>query len=87
MSGSDGLSLYQTAFCPYCERVRAALRKLGVELALRDLNEQSAWRRELVAATGRATVPCLRIERGGGSVEWMHESEDIIAYLEQRFGN
>jgi glutathione S-transferase len=40
-----------------------------------------------VKATGRQTVPCLRIERADGSVEWMHESEDINAYLKERFGS
>jgi len=87
MSDAPELSLYQTAFCPYCERVRSALRKLGVTLTLRDLDERSSWRQELVAATGRATVPCLRIEHADGKVEWMHESADIIAYLEARFGS
>jgi glutathione S-transferase len=86
MSTADDLALYQTAFCPYCERVRGALRQLDVEIELRDLGAKAAWRRELLEATGRATVPCLRIERDGGEVEWMHESEDIVAYLAQRFG-
>jgi hypothetical protein len=27
-------------------------------------------------------VPCLRIEQPGGGVRWMHESADIIRYLE-----
>jgi hypothetical protein len=27
-------------------------------------------------------VPCLRIEQPGGAARWMHESADIIRYLE-----
>lgn len=88
MSHSDSgeLTLYQTVFCPYCERVRGALRRLGASIALRDINSKSEWRRELVEATGRQTVPCLRIEAEDGSFQWMHESANIIEYLEGRFG-
>jgi len=31
-------------------------------------------------------VPCLRIEKADGAVEWMYESADINRYLERRFG-
>ena len=86
MPGSSGLSLYHTPFCPYCERVRSAARRLGLDLPLRDIDESFSHREDLVKATGRQTVPCLRVEREDGSVEWMHESEDIVAYLEERFG-
>ncbi|MFQ5418035.1 MAG: glutaredoxin family protein [Myxococcota bacterium] len=86
MSDTSGLVLYQTRSCPFCERVRRALRRLDLDIALRDINESSARRAELVAATGRQTVPCLRIGRGDGDDEWMHESVEIIAYLEERFG-
>jgi glutaredoxin len=87
MSDLSGLALYQTAFCPYCARVRSAVRRLGLDLELRDIDASSARRRELLTATGRQTVPCLRIERADGAVEWMHESESIIAYLQERFGS
>jgi len=87
MSDVTDLSLYQTGFCPYCRRVRDAMKRLGVDVELRDIAEDPSRRRELVQATGRQTVPCLRIEREDGSVRWMHESADIIAYLEARFGS
>jgi glutaredoxin 2 len=35
-----------------------------------------------VAATGTQMVPCLRIEQPAGPARWMHESLDIIRYLE-----
>jgi glutaredoxin len=87
MPASSDLSLYQTAFCPYCESVRGALRRLGVEVEARDINESPERRKELVTATGRSTVPCLRIEDPDGGILWMHESADIIDFLEQHFGN
>ena len=80
------MSLYHTPFCPYCERVRSVAGRLGLDLELRDIDESSTRREELVKATGRQMVPCLRVEREDGSVEWMHESEDIIDYLEDLFG-
>jgi len=86
MPDPSGLSLYHTPFCPYCERVRVTARRLGLDLPLRDIHESFAHLEELVEATGRQSVPCLRIEGEDGSVEWMHESEDIAAYLEARFG-
>ena len=82
MLASD-LSLYQTEWCPFCVRVRSAIARLGAEVELRDISEQQEHLQELVAATGREMVPCLRI--GDGEAQWMHESADIIAYLEQRF--
>jgi glutathione S-transferase len=76
-----GLSLYHFDACPYCQRVRSAMKRLSLELELRDIQAQPKYRDELVAATGRQMVPCLRIE-SGGKARWMHESADIIRYLE-----
>lgn len=76
-----GLSLYHFDGCPYCDRVRVAMARLSLELELRDIHAQPKYRDELVAATGRQMVPCLRIENGGRA-RWMHESADIIRYLE-----
>jgi len=87
MSDASDLSLYQTGFCPYCRRVRDAIDRLGIDVELRDTAEDSSRRRELLQATGRQTVPCLRIEREDGTARWLHESADIIAYLEARFAS
>jgi glutathione S-transferase len=77
-----GLSLYHFEGCPYCGRVRDAMRRLGIELELRDIHQQPRHREELVGATGRQMVPCLRIE-GPSGARWMHESADIVRYLER----
>lgn len=88
---SSDLSLYQSEWCPFCVRVRGAIEQLGVDLELRDVEVDASHLQDLVAATGRQTVPCLRIETpanadgASGDVRWMHESSDIIAYLQQRF--
>ncbi|HTO70038.1 MAG TPA: glutathione S-transferase N-terminal domain-containing protein [Myxococcota bacterium] len=77
----SGLSLYHFEGCSYCGRVREAMRRLGLELELRDIHQQSKYRDELVTATGKQMVPCLRIDAPSGA-RWMHESADIIRYLE-----
>ena len=75
------LALYHFVGCPFCTFVRRDIEALGLDVELRDINERSTRRRELVEATGRSMVPCLRIESAAGEVEWMHESRDIVAYL------
>jgi glutathione S-transferase len=79
---APNLALYHFESCPYCERVRSALRRLDLEIEMRDIQIHGKWRQELVAATGKQMVPCLRIEQPAGPVRWMHESLDIIRYLE-----
>jgi glutathione S-transferase len=87
MPDLDSLSLYQTRMCPYCVRVRSAMERLGIDFEIRDLNESSARRMELIEATGRQTVPCLRVDHEDGRSEWLHESADIVAYLHEYFGS
>jgi glutathione S-transferase len=82
----SALSLYEFEGCPYCQRVRQAMARLGLQIELRDIHAEPRYRQELVQATGRGTVPCLRIDEGGGKVRWLHESLDIIAFLEREFG-
>ena len=36
---------------------------------------------DLIQGGGKGTVPCLRIERDTGDVEWLYESVDIVEYL------
>ena len=76
------LALYHYAGCPYCGIVRQAIDQLGLDVELRSIHESSAILQELVEATGRRTVPCLRIESEAGDVRWLHESRDIISQLQ-----
>ncbi|GAA5193664.1 glutaredoxin family protein [Ferrimonas gelatinilytica] len=74
--------IYQYEACPFCVKVRRALRRNGLNIELRDAKREP-YRSELQSGGGRLMVPCLRIE-DGSEVRWMYESGDIIAYLEQQ---
>ena len=75
------LALYHFAGCTFCAAVQRVIDGSGLEVELRDIFEDPERRRELMDATGRMTVPCLRIEAAEGDVEWMHESQNIARYL------
>ena len=83
---TKNLSLYHFEGCPYCQRVRDAMRRLGIEIELRDIRASTEHLGALRGATGRSTVPVLRIEEGDAKARWMPESLDIVAYLEKEFG-
>ncbi len=82
-SECQSLALYQYNACPFCVKVRRVMTRLNLPIDLRDA-KISPYREELETAGGHLKVPCLRIETASG-VEWMYESSDIMAYLEQRF--
>jgi glutathione S-transferase len=75
--------LYQYESCPFCRRVLQFLAETRIRVEMRDILRDPEARRELVEGGGRATVPCLRIERDG-EVHWLYESRDIIDYLRRQ---
>lgn len=79
------LSLYQYAACPFCVKVRWAMKRNALKIETKDAKRNSQFAKELVEGGGSLKVPCLRIEESDGAVTWMYESSDIIDYLEQRF--
>lgn len=79
------LALYQYRGCPFCIKVRRELHRLNVDVELRDPRKNALHRKELLEQGGKSMVPCLRITEDGQD-RWMYESSDIIAYLQQQFG-
>lgn len=79
------LALYQFQSCPFCVKVRRQIHKLNLPIELRDAKNNELFRNDLAKNGGRIKVPCLRIENGD-DIQWMYESDDIIAYLQQQFG-
>jgi len=80
------LELYGYPGCPYCRRVLNAISMLEIDVPLRNTMTDDANNEALVAATGRETVPVLRIEKRDGSVRWLPESLDIVRFLNERYG-
>jgi glutathione S-transferase len=75
------LVLYKFDACPYCRRVLAAIARLGIQVTFRDTDaDPDAWA-ELRRIGGKEQVPCLLVDGRP-----MYESEDIVRFLEQRFG-
>ena len=81
------LKLYQFAACPFCIKVRRQMKRLSLNIELRDAKADQQHKTDLLEQGGKHKVPCLRIESGNGDVQWMYESSDINQYLIQQFGS
>lgn len=79
------MALYQFRACPFCVKTRRAMKRLGLNIELRDARKDRQWRQQLLTEGGRLQVPCLYIPGESDQARWLYESGDIIAYLEQRF--
>ena len=63
-------------------RVKSFLSSRGIEIPMRNTVMDISAYKELVSGGGRAMVPCLRIERDGGQIEWLYESIDIMRFID-----
>ena len=72
--------LYSADNCPYCRRARALLDRKGARYTVLDVNRDPALWPEMIARTGRDTVPQIFIgDRHVGGCD------DLVA-LDQRGG-
>lgn len=60
MSQPD-IVLYATGWCPYCQRARGLLAKKGLAFKEVDIDEDAKLREEMMARSGRRTVPQIFI--------------------------
>jgi len=56
-----GIIMYVTGWCPYCERARALLTKKGLAFNEINVDEDAKSRDEMLARSGRRTVPQIFI--------------------------
>jgi len=82
------LSLYQLPACPFCVKVRRALKRQGLSVEIRGINNNEANLTDLMTFGGQRMVPCLRIAdkeapKDHEKAQWLYESSDIIKYLQQ----
>lgn len=82
----ENLVLYHYETCPYCRKVRKAIDRLEIDIEYRNTRKEKQYQTELKEGGGMNQVPCLRIEHDNGT-EWMYESDDIIAFLAELFGD
>ena len=74
------VQVYATGWCPYCSRARQLLQAKGVEIEEIDVDARPGAREEMIARSGRRTVPQIFINQThiGGC-------DDLIA-LDERGG-
>jgi len=77
------LSLYQYKACPFCVKVRRAMKRNSLNIQTYDAKRSETSRNELIEGGGKLKVPCLRVEGKEGGVCWIYESSAIITYLEE----
>jgi len=61
MSAPVGITVYTTAWCPYCSAARALLRGKGAAFDEINVDDQPDQRTAMVARSGRRTVPQIFI--------------------------
>ena len=81
----DQLALYHFDGCPFCSMVRSNIDRLGIDIELRNIFEDSQHRDDLIKARGRATVPVLRVMSPNSQDRWLPESRDIVNYLQKNY--
>ncbi|MBX7057353.1 MAG: glutathione S-transferase N-terminal domain-containing protein [Leptospirales bacterium] len=78
------MRIYQFASCPYCQRVRQACDRLGMQKGrdyeLVEASRGTPGRDEVIQLGGMSQVPFLT----DGDLR-MYESDDIVSYLQTRF--
>ena len=69
MAGAPKVTIYSSAWCGYCMRAKALLDSKGVAYEELDVDGHPAVRQEMMARSGRRTVPQVFIEEHhvGGS--------------------
>ena len=80
------MKIYHFKQCPFCVKTRRSIRRLGLNIETRDARNDPLWNSELINEGGKYQVPCLRLINDNGSTQWMYGSDDIIQYLDKRFG-
>ncbi len=79
------VELYEFEACPYCRKVREALTMLDLKAMIYPCPKNGPrFRKEVVAKGGKAQFPYLVDPNTG---EAMYESDDIVAYLYESYGD
>lgn len=77
------LILYTKTYCPYSDRVRDFISKMGIVVEERRIDKDRTYYDELIAKGGREETPFLVDTEHNIA---MYESEDIVRYLNDTYG-
>jgi glutaredoxin len=80
------LALYHFPTCPFCLKTRRVIRRLSLDIELRNARSDETHRAALIAGGGKPQVPCLLITDANGQQTWLYESDEINAWLNREFG-
>ena len=83
---TQNLALYHFPTCPFCLKTRRTMRRLSLNIELRDAQHDEAHRAALIAGGGKPQVPCLLIRDAQGKQTWLYESDAINTWLNREFG-
>ena len=75
-------TLYMFDACPFCKKVLDFTTMYGIDIEIKDVRKNKTFKEELIAIGGKKQVPFLQDEDA-----WiqMYETQDIIAYLEEKY--
>lgn len=77
------IQFYELDGCPFCAKVRTTLDDLGVEYESHSVPRSHGERTEVKEISGQTEVPM--IVDPDHEVEGMHESDDIVEYLNETY--
>lgn len=77
------LILYTGANCPFCRKVEAFLEDKGIEYTSKNVHQDDSALEELLELGGKRQIPFLHDTETGSA---MYESQDIIDYVAQHYG-
>lgn len=78
------LTLYYKPTCPYSRDVLAEAERLGISFDLKDIAHDETVCDELIAKGGKKQTPYFVDAEHNVA---MYESQDIIKYLHEHYGN
>ncbi len=80
-----GIELYELEGCPYCAKVKRKLDELELDYESHMVPGAHSQRTEVAEVSGQTGVPVLVDPEHG--IDGMAESDDIVAYLDETYGN
>lgn len=79
------IEFYVLPGCPYCAKVEDKLQELDLDYESNEVSRSRAERDEVEEVSGQRGVPVI-VDPDNG-VDGMHESDDIVDYLERTYGD